>query len=68
MPVSTECGAALLSFRYPSYTINPYGTVYIQPVIYKSNKKTNLLCIVTTSFNLARFEHENEMQRKALEQ
>ena len=29
-------------------------------------KKTNLLCILTTSFNIARFEHENEMRRKAL--
>ena len=31
-------------------------------------KKTNLLCILTTSFNIARFEHENEMRRKALKQ
>ena len=29
-------------------------------------KKTNLLCILTRSFNIARFEHENEMRRKAL--
>ena len=27
-----------------------------------------LLCLLTTSFNTARFEHENEMRRKALKQ
>ena len=37
-------------------------------VIYKSKKKANLLCILTTSFNIARFQHENEMRRKALKQ
>ena len=36
------------------------------PVICKSKKKTNLLCLLTTSFNIARFEHENEVRRKAL--
>ena len=36
------------------------------PVIGKSKKKTNLLCLLTTSFNIARFEHENEVRRKAL--
>ena len=41
---------------------------YILTVIYNSKKKTNLLCILTTSFNIARFEHENEMRRKALKQ
>ena len=32
----------------------------------KSKKKTNLLCLLTTSFNIARFGHENEVRRKAL--
>ena len=36
------------------------------PIICKSKKKTNLFCFLTTFFKTARFEHENEMQRKAL--
>ena len=32
----------------------------------KSKKKTKWFCILTTSFNTARFEHENEMRGKAL--
>ena len=35
-------------------------------VFCKSKKKTNLLCLLTTSFNIARFGHENEVRRKAL--
>ena len=49
-------------------TINPYGTVIHSSRIYKSKKKTSLLCVLTTSFNIARFERENEMRRKALKQ
>ena len=36
------------------------------PIFCKSKKKTNLFCFLTTFFKTARFEHENEMQRKAL--
>lgn len=36
------------------------------PIICKSKKKTNLFCFLTTFFKTARFEHENEMRRKAL--
>ena len=40
------------------------------PLFCKSKKKTNfvLLRLLATSFNTARFEHENEMRRKALKQ
>ena len=38
-------------------------------VIYKSKKKANLSCILNDVFQYsARFEHENEMRRKALKQ
>ena len=38
-------------------------------VIYKSKKKANLSCILNDVFQYsARFEHENEMWRKALKQ
>ena len=36
------------------------------PIICQSKKKTNLFCFLTTFFKTARFEHENEMRRKAL--
>ena len=36
------------------------------PIICKSKKKTNLFYFLTTFFKTARFEHENEMRRKAL--
>ena len=36
------------------------------PIICKSKKKTNLLCVLTTFFKTARFENEKEMRRKAL--
>ena len=42
------------------YTLNPKGTV----------RQNKLTCYAsqTTSFNIVRFEHENEMRRKALKQ
>ena len=44
--------------------LKKYNTFH--PIICKSKKKTNFFCFLTTFFKTARFEHENEMRRKAL--
>ena len=67
------CGLCYISLRCcgkDSPSMSP-SLLYHKPfrncnAFCKSKKKTNLLCLLTTSFNIARFGHENEVRRKAL--
>ena len=54
----------------PYYTINPCGTVIHSTRNLQIEKENKLVMHSNnvTSFNIARFEHENDMQRKVLKQ